>query len=295
MGTDDEPPHAPEASRDGPVSTTREYEGVDARALTASAERAIADVVDGDVRVEVAVDGDHESTDDKRATERRIAAVSRGVAIDAGAIAYRPYGPHSAMLIVLGFIFMLPTIFLSLFVSALALYFYYRERPMDLPLEARDVVRVVAEETADGRGVDGEPTDSRTSTVTLTYTAETYLSVDADRIPDLAWPRRLAVMNYVHYWHNLIADQAVERDNDDTVMGHLTAWADRDPDSHADTVRSFQDTLGRDPEHRREYTDLLVDQLPGVEDELERHRESVRADLETLADEVAVAVEHERA
>ena len=268
------------AASDAPVSTTREYAGVDAHTVRQSVERVLAERADGDVRSddEPATDDDASSAADPR---RQLTATVRSASVDAGAIPYRPYGPHSAMVIVVSFVFMIPTVFLSLLVAGVALYLYYRERPMDLPLERRDVVRVdVAEDDLESAGA------------TVTYAVDTSLSVDADRVAELSWPRRIATMNYVNHWYNLVADEPVERDVNDTVMGYLTAWANRDPEAHADTVRSFQERLADDPDRRREYTELLADQLPGVDDELEAARDSLRADLEGLADDVVVELEN---
>ena len=281
MGTDDAGhPDARDAPGDAPISTTREYAGVDTHTLRRAVARALAAFADG---------GEPSSKTTENASEADATVVTRRAAVDAGAIPYRPYGPHSAMVIVVSFVFMIPTVFLSLLVAGLALYFYYRERPMDLPLERRDVVRVlVTDEATDETRTQS---DANGPGVTVTYAADTFLSVDADRVADLSWSRRIATMNYVNYWYNLVADDPVERDVDDTVMGYLTAWANRDPQSHADTVRSFQQSFEDDLERQREYTDLLADQLPGVDDELEAGRESLQADLEALADELAVELE----
>lgn len=300
MGTDDGPTDAANATQDAPVSTTRVVSGTDPNRPRRAVRRTLEEFAGDESDPSASQDG----------SKGRFTAVTDGEPVEAGAIPYRPYGPHSAMVVVIGFIFMIPTIFLSLLVSGVALYLYYRERAMDLPLERRDVVRVqVADrDEANVNGDDGPDVAGGEETnvggddgpdvggdggmaVTVTCTADTYLSVDADRVAELSWARRIATMNYVNFWHNLIADDPVERNVDDTVMGYLTAWADRDPTSHANTVRSLQEPLERDADRRREYTDLLSEQLPGVEDELERHRESVRADLEALADEIAVAVE----
>lgn len=271
MDTDDS---SPELDRDGAAAVVeREYDGVDLDDLRETLERRLGDRADGVTASGTVVAPSRSDENDGY----RLVAVTDERPLEDGTIEYRPYGPHGSLALVVGFLFMLPTIFLSLGLSAVGYYYYTRTARGELPLLARDVVR--ADVTVDDR--DGSSGD-----VTVTYTMDTFLGVDPERVGDLAWSNRLAVLNYLARWHDAIADGRVHRDVDDSIMGHLTAWANRDADGHVETVRSIQGTLERDAETRMEYADLLSKTLPddAVAD-LESHREELPARLaEVLAD-----------
>lgn len=271
MGTDDG-----RTRRDRPngaAVTRREYDGVATEDLRRGMERHV-----GECRTDDATTDDRESGE---SVDHRIVAVADERRVDDGTIEYRPYGPYGAMALVIGFLFMLPTIFLSLVLSGIGYYYYRRTDRTSLPIVEQDVVRADVSTTDDG--------------ITVTYVMDSFVSVDADRVGDLAWPHRLAILNYATRWHNSLANDRVHRDVDDTIMGNLTAWANRNADSHVETLRSIQHGLDREFETRREYSGLLRETLPesGVAN-LAAHRGMLSRELTDLVAAVETDLERER-
>lgn len=181
-----------------------------------------------------------------------------------GRVNHRPYGPHGAMAIVVGFIFMIPTVFVSVLVSVLGYLAYRRQRRTELPLASRDVLRVTA---ADGA---------------VTVALEGHLSIDEDRLLERGWTSRLAAVNYATHWHNVASGETVVRDADDSVVGHFTAWAHRDPEGNVAEVRELQTAVAADPAERRAYTDVFAELFPEAETALVDHLADRREETEAV-------------
>ncbi|MCU4926676.1 hypothetical protein OB905_11895 [Halobacteria archaeon AArc-dxtr1] len=186
-------------------------------------------------------------------------------------IKYRPYGPHGALVVLVGAIFALPTLFVSLLLSAVGYYLYRIQRPLEVP-----IVRVaVLEASAVGNGGrvadagvaadrDAESTAAN-GTDEIAVSLEGGLAVDTGRLADLDWTQHKAVVTEVREWATRARGDGPHRETDDDVFfSHVNRWRERDAATSVDTVDEIQRRVFADREQRRAYTAFLRERPTGA-------------------------------
>lgn len=266
------------------VTKRIELEGVDAASVHRTLERRLAGT-DRLASFETAVleatstEGERPDGDPDR-FEGRLSAV-RGRAAEDGTIEYRPYGPHGAMAMLLGAIFALPSLFVTLALVVAGYAVYRIERPADVPLERVTTVDVHVSETSPG-SADREPGSAGdgAATVRVVAAAEPGYAVDADRAGDLEWPHRKAILARVRDWSGraLSSDPELET-GEDAFFAHLNMWRNRNAESDVAAIDDEQRRAFADRERRAAYAARVRKRLeddeaghrPEGDDARERH------------------------
>lgn len=213
-----------------------------------------------DLRPEAAGIGQHTGVFTGRAQAR-----AEVPALGEARITHRPWGPHGAVLVVLGLgvgLFGLLDgllLLLAALLVAAGVGLFGLTREAKLPLRRRDVLSVF---------LQGEARERRSRTpeghqfelageVEVVYAAEAFLIVDEDRVPELPWPVRAELSNRCDRWQQ---PQEVDR-HAGAAMGFvdaLRAWAQLDGAWTQRDVELLQRGLRGSLAVRQAYTDLLA-------------------------------------
>lgn len=265
---DDRSSRSGEASSGTTVAVERDYDGVGPDDLRMAVERALESEA---TRLRPV------TRDSPYYRDGSTVATSDPSDVGNGTVEYKPYGPQAALAIVVGLIFALPSIFVSLVVTFVGMYYYRKDARGELPVVRRDVI-----------DVDVVVRNESEETV-VEYAGETALAVDADRLEDVDWPLRKEIVARVTDWHGRVVDGDPLRENfDDVFFGHLTMWRERDATTDVDEVESLQRELASTPASRREYANHLHEHLPDAA--FEGREQDLLAYLEELADDVEARV-----
>lgn len=202
----------------------------------------------------------------------RISAVLESEPIGSRQFEYKPRGPHGAMTTIIGLLAAFPTIFTSLLLSAFGYYLYRSEREGEIPLRRWETVDVlVTDAGGDERTVADEPNSS--STIEATAAAESFVGVDTDRLADLPWAHRKAIVMRVEQWAKEATRETAPRNDEDVFFDYLKMWLDRSASADREKVTSIQTDLVRDPAARRSFTDRLLEGSVDREDDSSDHTE----------------------
>ncbi len=200
-------------------------------------------------------------------TEGRLSAIVDTAADDSRSFQYKPRGPHGAMTIIIGLIAALPTIFISLLLSVFGYFLYRSERKGEIPLRRWETIDVLLTESASTETkaeTDGRPV----STVRAIGATESFVGVDTDRLVELPWAHRKAIVMQVEKWSKQATQDApVTRNDEDVFFDYLTMWLKRKAKTDAETVESLQAEVARDPAARRVYTECVLGDSADLEAE----------------------------
>ncbi|MHC3438339.1 hypothetical protein ACYJ1Y_09615 [Natrialbaceae archaeon A-gly3] len=254
---------------------SRTYDGVDPGTLLRTLERRLES---GEGPLEsVTVEELSLEGDDVHGT---LVAVADRREAGAGTITYRPYGPHGAMTIILGLLFALPSLFITVLLSFFGMYLYAKEDEAELPLRSQTEIRAFLTED------DGA--------TTVTYAGETFLTVDTDRLETYDLAHRTAIVAEVTDWHSLAVTGESHYENfDDVFFGqHIDAWWNRNAGADVTTVSDLEAEIAERFSWRTEYTDSILEVAPeSVADSREDERATL--DLEALAVDIDRQIERE--
>lgn len=229
--------------------TEGDYNGINPRQFYRSLKRSLEEIQeDGDFKYQTVGTQDTslsiESEDVGGSTgtvEGRLAASSDEREIGSGTIKYKPYGPHGALAIALGLLFSIFTVGISLIVSVIGAYFYFKEEQGEIPVSRQDVIRALISGEVSERTIEDD-SESRTdifANMSVIYAGDTFVNVNTEEFDDLDWAHRVAIVNQVTKWHNqVVDDETLIRDVDDGFIGHLKAWSNRNTQSDIQTVNS---------------------------------------------------------
>ena len=256
---------------------SRTYDGVDPGALLRTLERRLESgegPLESATVEELSLKGDD--------VDGTLVAVADHGEAGAGTITYRPYGPHGAMTIVLGLLFALPSLFITVLLSFFGMYLYAKEDEAELPLRSQTELRAFLTED------DG--------TTTVTYAADTFLTVDTDRLEAYDLAHRTAIVAEVTDWHSLTITGEPHYENfDDVFFGqHIDAWWNRNAGADVTAVSDLEAEIAERFSWRAEYTDSLLEIAPeSVADSREDGRATLG--LEAVAEDLDRQVEREGA
>lgn len=217
-------------------------------------------------------------------------------ALGGARLPYRPWGPHGALLVAVALglgLFGLLDGWLLLAAGALGLAgvgLFATTDEAEIPLRRRDVISV---------GMQGEARERREATPTghrfqlaaetdVVYAGEVFLTVDEERVPELAWPLRAELSNRTDRW-----SEPARPDGERPVTGPLDAlraWAQLDGDWTRRDVELLQRGLRGSLADRQAYTELL----DALRDTDARERELARVDRELAALEGRMQARAER-
>ncbi|SFS75472.1 hypothetical protein [Halostagnicola kamekurae] len=272
---------------EAPASETSQYETADLDAVARSIEDrlesrletdrldsgAAADAGPEGIRSERSrSDGTRGDTDEGgNGTDGRISAVLGTDSIGFRSFEYKPRGPHGAMIIMIGLLAAFPTIFTSLLLSAFGYYLYRTEREGEIPLRRWETVDVLVADAAGDR--DRESGSPNSSTVEATAAAESFVGVDTDRLVDLPWAHRKAIVMRVEQWATEATRDVAPRNDDDVFFEYLRMWINRSASADREKVDSLQTEIARDPAARRHFTDRLLEDSADIEADSSDHAE----------------------
>lgn len=233
----------------------------------------------------------------------RLMATSDWREVESGELEYKPYGPHGAVGIVTGFLFLLlglSSTILGVLGVAMILgsgYLYFQSESGEFPIHRQDAIRILMTGEVSERTIE---TDSETRTdifanMSVIYAGDTFVNVQPEVLDELNWTLRREITTQIKKWYNETIDNPEEEEDVSTgFVANLTSWANRSARSDITTVRNLQNALNEDFENRLEYTDTLLNQLPeDTRDELAEHQDSLLLELEDLAEDMDVYVERE--
>lgn len=250
------------------------HRGTDRLALEATSDPSAADGLWSERSS--SVDEERES----EVTNGRISAIVETDSLPSRSFVYKPRGPHGAMTIIIGLLAAFPTIFISLLLSAFGYFVYRAEEEGEVPLRCWEMVDVLV---TDGEGNPAEPAPDAvpSSNVQATAAAEPFVGVDTDRLTDLPWAHRKAIVMRVEQWaKQATQDVSAPRHDEDVFFDYLKMWTDRSAESDRETVDSLQAEVARDPAARRIYTERVLDESIDLDRSIDR-----AALLEALGDE----------
>lgn len=198
----------------------------------------------------------------------RISAVLESNPIGSRPFEYKPRGPHGAMMTIIGLLAAFPTIFISLLLSAFGYYLYQSEREGEIPLRRWETVDVLVTDAGE-RNAGDEPDPS--GTVEATAAADSFVGVDTDRLVDLPWAHRKAIVMRVEQWAKEATREAAPRNDEDVFFDYLKMWLDRSASADREKVTSIQADLVRDPAARRKFSDRLLEGSADLEGDSSDH------------------------
>ncbi|KMT45860.1 hypothetical protein EL22_26385 [Halostagnicola sp. A56] len=175
------------------------------------------------------------------------------------------------MIIMIGLLAAFPTIFTSLLLSAFGYYLYRTERGGEIPLRRWETVDTLVADAAGDR--DHESGNSGSSTVEAIAAAESFVGVDTDRLVDLPWAHRKAIVMQVEQWATEATKDVAPRNDDDVFFEYLKMWINRSASADREKVDSLQAEIVRDPAARRRFTDRLLEDSPDLEADPNDHAE----------------------
>lgn len=237
----------------------------------------------------------------------RLLAESDWLEVGDGKLEYRPYGPHGALGITLGTVFLLLGIsgagvvmtLLGIFALGGGIYGYTRKTTDVFPIIRQDTIRVLITGEVSERKQEGE-TETRTdmfANMSVVFSGDAFVAVDSGGLEELDWTFRREVVNQVRQWHNQVVDSDREQlPVEDGFIWQLKGWADRDVQAHRGQIESPQSILIRNApfEYRLAYNELLEEQLtPEMQESLRTHEQELMEELEELAEDLEIYVERE--
>lgn len=310
----------PEFSRQNLRKATKfvegDYTGINPRSFYRKLKRSIEEIQENDdfkYTTEGTQERDLEISSEevgqKTGTVKgRLSSISEWAEIGTGQIEYRPYGPHGALGIVLG------TIFLLLGISGAGIvwtvlgimglgggtYGYWQQEQETFPIIRQDMIRVlITGEVSERTTESGE--HSRTdifANMSVVFAGDSFVGVDIGALDDLDWTLRRNLVNQVRTWHN----QVVETDREEVTIESGFIWqlkgiTDRNLQDHRTSIDDVQSNLigeGAPFEYRVDYSDILKEQLPPeTKSDLETHEAELMIELEELAEDLDIYVERE--
>lgn len=237
------------------------HSGTDSRRLTPA----------GDSTTTNGVQSERSSTiDEERGAEvttGRISAIVETDSFGSRSFVYKPRGPHGAMTIIIGLLAAFPTIFTSLLLSAVGYYVYRMEAEGEIPLRRWETVDVLVTESGSDTAKTAVDADTASNVETLAA-AEPFVGVDTDRLVELPWAHRKAIVMRVEQWaKQATQDVSAPRHDEDVFFDYLKMWTRRSAESDRETVESLQAEVARDPAARRIYTERVLDGSVTLEDD----------------------------
>ncbi|GAB3030986.1 hypothetical protein [Natronobiforma cellulositropha] len=257
-------PLTPEESAGTTVA--RHYEAVDARTVVRTLESRLAAlgyrVVTTNWSLESDDDADHPAGGDGATLiYAHIAAVTDDPEETAatGTITYRPHGTQGGLLALVGAIFSLPTVFISLALTAVGLLLYRRTDAASVPLVRRTGIDVtVTGRLTEGSSATLERGEPTAADLEVRAVGGPSFAVDPARLDDLPWPLHTTLARRVDDWHGeFVDDSPPDRDFGDEFFEHLIAWRNRDSEISRERITAAQADLERSQETRTAYTAAL--------------------------------------
>lgn len=233
----------------------------------------------------------------------RLMATSEAREVGRGQLEYKPYGPHGAATIVIGGLLFLMGLSGNGALAVLGLlsligggYLYFKTDTGEFPVEREDIIRALMTGEVSERMIDaGEETRSDIfANMSVIYAGDALLNVSTSGIEEMDWTLRRAVVKQVNRWYNEVVDEDDRITIEDGFVSELSSWSNRSLESDRRTVVKRQNELHNDLEKRIDYTEIVMDQLPNhIQDELDRHQNSILNELEALSDDMEIYVERE--
>lgn len=263
---------------EAPASETSQYETADLGAVARSIEDRLESRLDSSASSDAGPagirserprsDGTGSDTEGgESGTDSRISAILESDSIGSRSFEYKPRGPHGAMITMIGLLAAFPTIFTSLLLSAFGYYLYRTEREGEIPLRRWTTVDVLVADAA------GDRDHESGSTVEATAAAESFVGVDTDRLVDLPWAHRKAIVMRVEQWATEATRDVAPRNDDDVFFEYLKMWINRSASADREKVDSLQAEIVRDPAARRRFTDRLLENSIDLEADSSDHAE----------------------
>lgn len=236
--------------------------------------------------------------------EGRLIAESDWNQIGNGTLEYKPYGPHGALGMVVGALIAAATAIggqtiiaaVGIVVMIASGYFYFQTEEASFPVVKRDVIRVLMTGEVSERTLDDED-ETRTdifANMSAIFAGDTFVNVYTGGIDQLDWTFREELVRQVKRWHNQIVVDEQRLEVNDGFGALLTSWSNRSAQSDRATIEAIQESMNDSFEVRLEYTDKLLEQLPTqVQDDLSDQQDTLRSELEELAENMDVYVERE--
>lgn len=293
-----------------------DYSGINPRSFYRKLKRSIEEIQDGN-GFKYTTEGTQErdlsiSSEDvgqKTGTVKgRLTAVSDWVQVGDGVLEYRPYGPHGAVGLVVGVIFLLlgltsGSIFITLLgvvISGAGGYGYMQTEQSEFPITQQDIIRVLITGEVSERTTEGE-SQTRTdihANMSVVFAGDVFVAVETTGLEQADWTLRRELVKQVRRWHNqVVSDEREEIPVEDGFMWQLKGWTDRDVQTHRGQIEGPQQNLMSDStpfSYRTAYTELLEEQLTQeMRDSIQTHEQELMAELEDLAEDVDVYVERE--
>jgi len=292
-----------------------DYSGINPRSFYRQLKRSLEEIQDQrgfKYQTEGTQDNDldikSENVGEKTGTVKgRLLAESEWLEVGDGELEFRPYGPHGAVGIILGIVFLLIGIsgggilwtLLGVLSFGGGIYGYTRKERETFPIIRQDMIRAlitgeVSERTREGE--NGTRTDIFAN-MSVVFAGDAFVAVDTGGLEELNWTFRREVVSQVKRWHN----QVVESDREeltveDGFIWQLKGWTNRGVQEHRGVIEGAQSVLIRDApfEYRVAYTKLLEEQLtPEMQEALRTHEVDLMEELEELAEDVDIYVERE--
>lgn len=289
-----------------------DYSGINPREFYRTLKRSIEEIqASGDFKYKIQggrkdnLEIQNESVGQKTGTvQGRLAANSDWLHIGHGSIEYRPYGPHGALGITLGAIFLflglgsIELALLGIITLAAGAYGYWQTESDEFPIIHQDVIRVLIDGEVSERTVETER-ESRTdifANMSVVYAGDSFVAVDVDALDGLHWCLRRELTNQVKQWNNnIVEDEQRQYNVESGFLWHLKAWAKKDLEKDRQIISDIQEGLLQGPfEDREAYTQFLENELDQeMRETLNNHEQDLMVELEELADDLDIYVERE--
>lgn len=310
----------PEFSRQNLRKATKfvegDYSGINPRSFYRKLKRSIEEIQEDDdfryttqgsqeQNLEIA----SEEVGQKTGTVKgRLSSTSDWREIGLGQLEYRPYGPHGALGIVLGVIFLLLGIsgagtgwtLLGIIGIGAGAYGYWQKEKETFPILRQDMIRVLLTgEVSERTTESGEHSQTDIfANMSVVFAGDAFVGVDVGRLDELDWAFRRNLVNQVRHWHNQVVE--TEREEITVESGfiwQLKGFTDRNIQDHRNSIEDIQSNLigeGAPFEYRVDYSEILEEQLPPeTKSDLETHEAELMIELEELAENLDIYVERE--
>lgn len=288
-----------------------DYTGINPRQFYRSLKRSLEEIQEGD-DFKYSTYGSQESDlkiESEQVGEKtgrvkgRLMALSDPTEIGSGALEYRPYGPHGALLTVLGGLLFLgglsgdqALLFVSLLMMGGGGYLYLQDETGEFIVEREDSIRALMTGEVSERTIEDD-SETRTdifANMSVIYSGDAFLSVASSDIDEMDWTFRRELRNQVKKWYNQVVEEEDQVVVDEGFLSALKSWANRDHQDDRRTITNLQRELNDNFEMRIEYSDILMDSLPqGTRKQVSEHQDNLLEELKELSDEMEVYVERE--
>ncbi|MFC7212262.1 hypothetical protein ACFQL3_17460 [Natronoarchaeum sp. GCM10025321] len=245
----------------------------------------------------------------------RLMAESDWGMLGTGKIEYKPYGPHGALMIVIGLLVAVATgLAEELVYAALGgvlvvagIYLYFKTETGEFPVARKDIIRILMTGEVSERTIedtDEERTDIFAN-MSVIYAGDTFVNVytgrmssniDADSFEELDWTLGRQLSKTVQEWHDDIVSSEHALNPSSGFIDHLGAWSNRDTSNrrYKNTIDQVQSRINGSFDVRLAYTETLLDEVEAdVRDDVADQQEAINAELEELSQEMEVYVERE--